>query len=355
MITQQSKPDLKNMTKQQLVRFVENLQQKSFRGEQILSWLYKPGITEFSQMTDLANEFREILEQRTRISTFTDPVIEVSTDGAVKFGFKLEDDNYIESVLIPEGERNTLCVSSQVGCSMGCNFCTTGTMGLKRNLKPSEMVNQVCAVRDWLSQEGKKRLSNLVFMGMGEPLANLDNLLPALSIITEQKGLDIASRRITVSTCGMIPQMLEFGRRSDVNLAVSLHAVDDQTRNLLMPINKKYPIKELLDACKEYQMKKRQRIMFEYVLIDGLNDSDGAAEKLARILRGIPCKINLMAMNLEDESAEFKSSDKDRILKFQDILRKSGYTVFVRQSRGADISAACGQLAGKLSAAQKSS
>jgi len=187
---------------------------------------------------------------------------------------------------------------------------------------------------------------------MGEPLANLDNLLQALSILTEQKGLDFASRRITVSTCGMIPQMLEFGKKSDANLAISLHAVDDQTRNMLMPINKKYPIKELLSACREYQMKKRQRIMFEYVMIDGLNDSDETAVKLAEMLRGIPCKINLLGMN-EGEIGEYRSSSRDRILRFQEILRKRGYTVFVRQSRGADISAACGQLAGKLSRAEE--
>ncbi|HER62393.1 MAG TPA: 23S rRNA (adenine(2503)-C(2))-methyltransferase RlmN [Desulfobacteraceae bacterium] len=352
MITQQNKTDLKNMTSRQLVRYVESLQQPSFRGEQILAWLYRPGITEFAQMTDLAKEFRALLEQRARISHFTDPVIEVSVDGSVKFGFRLEDDNFIESVLIPEGERNTLCVSSQVGCAMGCNFCQTGAMGFKRNLKPSEMVNQVCAVQDWLIKEGKKKLNNLVFMGMGEPLANLDNLLNALSILTEQKGLDFASRRITVSTCGMIPQMLEFGKQSDANLAISLHAVDDRTRNMLMPINKKYPVKDLLAACREYQMKKRQRIMFEYVLLDGINDSDQTAAQLAEMLRGIPCKINLLAMN-EGEIAGFRSSGQDRILRFQDILRKRGYTVFLRQSRGADISAACGQLAGRLSGAEQ--
>jgi 23S rRNA (adenine2503-C2)-methyltransferase len=352
MITQQNKTDLKNMTGQQLVRYVEALRQPSFRGEQILAWLYRPGITDFSQMTDLAKEFRALLEQRARISFFTDPVIEISSDGAVKFGFRLEDDNFIESVLIPEGERNTLCVSSQVGCAMGCNFCKTGAMGFKRNLKPSEMVNQACAVQDWLIGEGKKKLTNLVFMGMGEPLANLDNLLPALSILSEQRGLDFASRRITVSTCGLIPQMLEFGKKSDANLAISLHAVDDKTRNQLMPINQKYPISDLLAACREYQMKKRQRIMFEYVLLDGINDSDESAVKLAELLRGIPCKINLLAMN-EDESAGFRSSDKEHIFKFQNILRKSGYSVFIRQSRGGDISAACGQLAGKLSELQQ--
>lgn len=352
MITQQNKIDLKNMTSQQMVRYVESLQQPSFRAEQIMSWLYKPGIREFSQMSDLAKDFRALLEQRARISFFTDPVVEHSLDGAVKFGFKLEDDNFIESVLIPEGVRNTLCVSSQVGCAMGCNFCHTGLMGLKRNLKPSEIVNQACAVQDWLISEGKKKLTNLVFMGMGEPLANLDNLLIALSILSEQKGLDFSSRKVTVSTCGMVPQMLAFGKKTDVNLAVSLHAVDDQTRSMLMPINKKYPIKELLDACREYQMKRRQRIMFEYVLLDGINDSDEAAVKLTEILRGIPCKINLLGMSeSESETGEFKSSSKERILRFQNILRQSGYTVFVRQSRGDDIAAACGQLAGKLGGA----
>lgn len=352
MITQQNKPDLKNMTQQQLIRFVESMQEPAFRGEQILAWLYRPNVTDFSQMTDLAKDFRALLEQRARISTFSDAIIEQSNDGSVKFGFKLEDDNYIESVLIPEGERNTLCLSSQVGCAMGCLFCQTGGMGFKRNLKPSEMVNQVCTVRNWLKKEGRKRVNNLVFMGMGEPLANLDNLLVALSILTEQKGLDFASRRITISTSGMVPQMIEFGKKSDANLAVSLHAVDDKTRSMLMPINKKYPIKELLQACREYNMKKRQRIMFEYIMLDGINDSDETAEKLAAMLRGIPCKINLLGMNEGEEICEYRSSSRDRIIRFQDILRKHGYTVFVRQSRGADISAACGQLVGKLDKGQ---
>ena len=211
---------------------MESLGTTCFQGEADPGLVYRPGITDFPQMTDLAKEFREILSQNAYISQFDMPVIERSRDGSVKFGFPLRDSLVIESVLIPEDDRNTLCVSSQVGCAMGCSFCLTGKMGFKRNLTPSEIVNQVCSVRDWMSTEGKGKITNLVFMGMGEPLANLDNLLVALSILTEQRGLDFASRRITVSTCGLVPQMLELGKNTDVNLAVSLHATDDQTRSI---------------------------------------------------------------------------------------------------------------------------
>jgi 23S rRNA (adenine2503-C2)-methyltransferase len=350
MIATQNKTDLKNMNRQQLVRYVEMLGQPSFRAEQLLAWLYRPGITDFAQMTDLAKELRAILAQRARISRFENPLVEISQDGAVKFGFTLEDGGMIESVLIPEEDRNTLCVSTQLGCAMGCTFCVTGRMGFTRNLKTSEIVNQVCAVGDWMRENGKGELSNLVFMGMGEPLANLDNLLTALSILTEQRGLDFSNRRITVSTSGLVPQMLEFGKRSEVNLAVSLHAVDNATRSKLMPINRKYPLEELLEACKQYQMKKRQRIMFEYVMLEGVNDSDSTADKLAELLRGIPCKINLLVVNAT-EGSPYRSPGMDRILRFQEILRRRGYAVFIRQSRGEDISAACGQLAaGKKSA-----
>lgn len=337
--------DLKNMTRAQLVRYVERLGQPSFRAEQILAWLYRPGITDFDQMTDLAKDFRNILSRQARISRFADPVIEKSRDGSVKFGFFLEDGSVIESVLIPEEDRSTLCISSQVGCAMGCSFCLTGKSGFSRNLKTSEIVNQVCAVRDWVQDEGRERVTNLVFMGMGEPLANLDNLLNALSILTEQRGLDFASRRITVSTCGLIPQMLELGRKSDVNLAISLHAADNATRSRLMPVNRKYPLEDLLEACRQYPMKKRQRIMFEYTLLEGVNDSDENAEELAQLLRSIPCKINLLSVN-ETEASSYRSPGRDRVLRFQEILRRRGYTVFIRLSRGSDISAACGQLAG---------
>lgn len=340
------KTDLKNLTQEQLVSFVESLGQPAFRGRQLLAWIYKPGISSFDQMTDLAKGFRKVLNEAAVMSRFTEAVIEQSRDGAVKFAFRLDDGNIIESVLIPEEDRNTLCVSSQVGCAMGCTFCLTGNMGFVRNLTTAEIINQICAVRDWMLNNDRGALSNLVFMGMGEPLANFDNLLDSISLLTEQRGLDFSARRITVSTCGLVPQMLRLGTLTSVNLAVSLHAVDDQARSAVMPVNKRYSIAELLDACRRYPQKKRKRIMFEYTLLSGVNDSDEDALKLAELLRGIPCKINLLAVN-EETGSGGGSISRENLLRFQNLLRGQGYTVFIRQSRGSDISAACGQLAGK--------
>lgn len=340
------KTDLKNLTQDQLVAFVESLGQPAFRGRQLLAWIYRPGKRSFSDMTDLAKEFRAILGEHAYISHFEHPIIETSSDGTVKFGFLLQDGLMIESVFIPEEDRNTLCISSQVGCAMGCRFCLTGAMGFTRNLTTAEIVNQVCAVREYALTKKLGQLSNLVFMGMGEPLANLDNLIDALSILTEQRGLDFSSRRITVSTCGLVPQMIALGEKTSVNLAISLHAVDDKTRSHLMPVNKRYSLGELLEGCRKFPHKKRQRIMLEYTLLEGINDSDDSALRLAELLRHIPCKINLLSLN-ESEGSTYKSPNRERILAFQEILRRKGYTVFIRQSRGGDISAACGQLAGK--------
>ncbi len=338
--------DLKNLTQEQLIAFVESLDQPSFRGRQILAWIYRPGVTTFDQMTDLAKEFRALLPAHATISRFENPVLETSADGTVKFGFLLHDGEMIESVLIPEEDRNTLCVSSQVGCAMGCTFCLTGAMGFRRNLTTAEIVNQVCGVRDYMLATDKGKLTNIVFMGMGEPLANLENLIDALSILTEQRGLDFSSRRITVSTCGLVPQMITLGEKTNVNLAISLHAADDETRSRIMPVNLRYPLAELIQGCKQFPHKKRQRIMFEYTMLEGINDSDNDAMQLASLLGDIPCKINLLSLNETEESA-YRSPGRARVLTFQKILRDQGYTTFIRQSRGADISAACGQLAGK--------
>ncbi len=345
-----TKTDLRNLTQDEIVQYVEDLGQPAFRGRQIMSWLYRPGISDFAEMTDLAKKFRVILSDNARIFSFTDPVIQRSSDGCVKFGFPLEDGKIIESVLIPEPDRNTLCVSSQVGCAMNCSFCLTATMGFLRNLTPSEIVNQVVAVGEFLRAEpkgkliGPDRVTNIVFMGMGEPLNNLDNLVKSISILTEQRGLDMTSRRITVSTCGIVPKMERLGLETDVNLAISLHAVDDTTRDLLMPVNNKYSLKALLEACRTYPMAKRKRIMFEYILLKDINDSDEDAVKLAEILREVPCKVNLIAFN-ESPGIPYKSPSRNRAYAFQKIVRDCGYSVFIRSSRGEDISAACGQLA----------
>ncbi len=345
-----TKTDLRNLTQDEIVQYVEGLGQPAFRGRQIMSWLYRPEITEFSEMTDLAKKFRLLLTENARIYRFTDPIIQRSSDGSVKFGFSLEDGKMIESVLIPEPDRNTLCVSSQVGCAMNCSFCLTATMGFLRNLNPSEIVNQVVAAGDFLRNEpkgkliGPDRVTNIVFMGMGEPLNNLDNLIKAISILTEQRGLDMTSRRITVSTCGIVPKMERLGLETDVNLAISLHAVNDKTRGLLMPVNDRYSLDDLLEACRTYPMAKRKRIMFEYILLKDVNDSDEDARELARVLRDIPCKINLLPYN-ESPGIPYKSPSRNRLYAFQKIVRDSGYSVFIRSSRGEDISAACGQLA----------
>lgn len=344
------KVDLKNFNQEQLINYVESINQPAFRGRQIMSWLYRAGIVDFSQMTDLAKEFRKVLKEKCLISQYDNPLIMRAKDGCIKFGFQLTDGKIIESVLIPEPDRNTLCVSSQVGCAMKCSFCLTGTMGFLRNLSVSEIVNQVCGVRDFLINEPKEKrigpdqITNLVFMGMGEPLNNLDNLLLALSILTEQKGLNIAGRKITVSTCGIAPKIKALGEYSSVNLAISLHAASNEVRDKLMPVNRVYPIETLMQACREFPMPKRKRIMFEYTLFKGINDSDKDAQELSKLLVSIPCKINLLPYN-QSPGLPYIGSSKDRILAFQDILRKAHYSVFIRNSRGADISAACGQLA----------
>ena len=345
-----NKTDLTDFSLSQLTDFVESLGLPTYRGSQIFAWLYRPNITDFSQMTDLTKDLRETLATQASFDWPEIADVERSKDGTVKYGFKLKDNNYIESVLIPEDGRNTLCVSSQVGCAMGCDFCLTGGMGFKRNLSPGEIVGQVVRVRNWLhdDEDTKLVLNNLVFMGMGEPLANFDNLLVALEILTYQRGLNFSDRRITVSTCGLVPKIKELGQKTRVNLAVSLHSVDDSARSKLMPINNKYPVAELLEACKNFPMPKRKRIMFEYILIKDLNDSISDAEILAERLKDIPCKINLLPYNETSALSYQRPSDK-KIELFQKTLWKAGYTVLVRSSRGSDISAACGQLAGKKS------
>lgn len=341
---QQRKIDLKNLTLDGIVDFVRTMGEPDFRGRQIFSWIYRPGITSFSQMSDISLVFRSRLEEVATLSQLQLEKREQSQDGTIKYAFVLEDGQHIESVLIPDQDRYTLCVSAQVGCAMGCHFCLTATMGFKRNLTAAEMVNQIHFVMEELAREGKGRLNNLVFMGMGEPLANLENLLTAIDILLDSRGLNFSDRKVTVSTCGLVPKMAELGRRTTVNLAISLHAADDKTRNQLMPVNSTYPLAELLEACRQYPIPKRRRIMMEYLMIDGCNDSVAAARRLVKILHGIPCKINLLPFN-ECSALPYRCPSRKTIEAFQAILLDAGFTVMIRESRGADISAACGQLA----------
>jgi 23S rRNA (adenine2503-C2)-methyltransferase len=345
--------DLKNMTLPQLVDFVRDQGLPLYRATQIFSWLYRSGIHSFDQMTNIKKDLRARFSSLASFSRLQPAVIEQSRDGTVKYGFLLDDCAVVETVFIPEPDHSTLCVSSQVGCAMGCKFCLTGTMGFTRNLRAAEIVNQVAAVIEhqlsMTTPDGKEKnaqqvVNNLVFMGMGEPLLNFENLVTALSILTEQSGLDFSDRKITVSTCGIVPRMKELGEQTAVNLAVSLHSADNEMRSRLMPINRTYPLEMLLQACQEFPMPKRRRIMFEYILLKDVNDSPEHAKLLAVKLKNIRCKINLLPYNRND-ALPFQTPAPEKVQEFQQILWDAGYTVLLRNSRGADISAACGQLA----------
>src|SRR5210317_97154 len=336
------KVDLKNLTPDALVEFLAGMGKEKFRAGQIMLWIYQRGVTDFAEMTDLAKTFRDELEERSYVSKFTPPAVEVSPDGTRKFLFRLDDGKSVETVLIPmEGDRNTLCISTQVGCAMQCSFCLTGTFGLERNLSAGEIVNQVCAVRKDFT------VNNIVLMGMGEPLHNLDNVVTALEILYAPAGFDYGSRRITLSTCGLVPEMLELGRRIKVGLAVSLNATTDEVRDQLMPVNRRYPLAELMKACRQFPLPPHQRITFEYILIRGVNDSQADARRLVKLLHGIKGKVNLIPFN-EHAGSEFKAPDEQAIRSFQTYLLDRQIVAIRRAGKGQDISAACGQLKGKL-------
>lgn len=339
--TQPGKVDLRNLTLPELEEWVSSLPLKPFRARQIFRWLCRSDTTSFEQMTNLKKELRQQLAEHSYISHLAPKEVEKSEDGTRKFLFELSDGNHIESVLIPDREHYTLCVSSQAGCAMGCRFCLTGRAGFKRNLTAAEIVNQVLAVQNTL--QPAEKLTNLVFMGMGEPLANYENLIRSLRILLAGEGCGFSSRKVTVSTCGLIPQMERLGKDITVNLAVSLHAPDNDTRSFLMPINQTYPLEALIDACRRFPLPQRRMITFEYLLIRGLNDAPEQAHTLAKLLRNLRAKINLIPFNAYPGS-EFKPSPPEKILAFQQILVKNHYTTIIRQSKGADISAACGQL-----------
>jgi 23S rRNA (adenine2503-C2)-methyltransferase len=335
--------DLKEFTLPELEQLMADWGQPAFRARQMVKWLYK-GASDFEAMTDIARPFRAELSERARISHLTPEKVQEAADGTRKFLFALQDGNLIESVLIPEEGHYTLCVSSQVGCAQGCRFCLTARRGLIRNLTAGEIVNQILAARQNLPDE--RPLSNLVFMGMGEPLANFSALVRALGIITAPWGLNFSSRRITVSTAGMARLIPRLGAEARCNLTVSLNAPDDETRDRLMPINRRYPLAELMQACRAFPLPRHRRITFAYVLIDGINDAPPQARQLARLLRGFRAKINLIPFNRHPR-LPYGPPPEGRTLEFQEILREANYTVLIRESRGQDISAACGQLAGE--------
>jgi 23S rRNA (adenine2503-C2)-methyltransferase len=317
---------------------------KKFRAGQILTWIYAYYARSFEEMTNIPKMERTLLSSVFFIPTPNIVGTETSKDGTRKFLFALEDGHTIESVLIPDEDRQTLCISSQVGCQQACRFCLTGSKGFIRDLKAYEIVDQVLEISCILHQEKKRRITNIVLMGMGEPLANFDEVLKALPVIASDKGLGFATRRVTVSTSGLVPEIDKLGRSGvKVNLAISLNATTDEVRDRIMPVNRRYPLKELLAACRRYPLEPRRRITFEYVLLQGVNDTVEDAQRLARLLRGIKCKVNLIPFNPFPGSV-FNRPDDATVLRFQKILLDRHYITPVRESRGRDISAACGQL-----------
>ena len=321
---------------------------QKFRSGQVWHWLYHKGATSFEEMTTLSKKVRAQLGQTFSIKRPMVSEKQTSSDGTIKWLLKFEDGAKAETVFIPEEDRGTLCISSQVGCTLNCSFCHTGTQRLVRNLSSSELVGQILIAFDelsaWPSAQVGRPLTNIVLMGMGEPLYNLENVIKALKIIMDNEGISISKRRITLSTSGIVPEFNRCGLETDVNLAISLHAVTDDVRDILVPINKRYPIKELISACREYPgVSNSRRITFEYVMLKGINDSTSDARALIKLMEGIPAKINLIPFNPWPGSP-YECSEKKQIEEFAKIVLKAGYPSPVRTPRGDDILAACGQL-----------
>jgi len=343
--------DVSSLSLEALTRFVtEEMGERAFRAGQIYRALHQRGVTSFEEMSDLSKAFRQKLKERAEIVPLVKDLEQRSVDGTIKYRWKTRDGRFIESVYMPSPDRKTLCVSTQVGCAMACTFCMTGTLGLKRNLTPGEIVAQVHAVnrevRALEKLETYRPLSNLVFMGMGEPLHNFENLKTALSILQSVDGPNFSHRHITVSTVGLVPMIERFGQETDVKLAISLNASTDEQRSQTMPVNRKWNIAALLDACRKFPLRQGRRITFEYVLLRGFNDSDEDAYRLIELLKDIPAKVNLIPYN-ENPGLGFQTTMEERAEQFRAILNEGHVAAFIRQNRGRDIAGACGQLANR--------
>jgi 23S rRNA (adenine2503-C2)-methyltransferase len=338
-----NKQNILELDRDALVSWLADRRIESYRADQILKWLYTRQADSFDRMTNLSKDMRALLGSHFTIDRLKTEHIAASRDGTRKYVFELKDGKRIESVLIPERDHYTLCLSSQVGCAQGCGFCLTSKMGIQRNLCMAEIVSQVRDIKNDLKDP--KSLTNLVFMGMGEPLVNYRNLVAAIQIITDENyGFAFAGRRVTVSTAGLASRLADLGRDTRANLAVSLNAADNDTRSRLMPINRKYPIEKLLEACRQFPLRGGRRITFEYVLLKDVNDTPDDAYRLAKLLRPVKSKINLIPFN-SHPGCRYQRPPEDTILRFQEILIDKNYTVMIRRSKGQDISAACGQLA----------
>jgi 23S rRNA (adenine2503-C2)-methyltransferase len=344
------KTNLLGLTRAELETFVAGLGEKPFRARQLMKWIYKRNVSEIDEMTDLAKRFRATLHDVAEVRVPEITLTQVSADGTRKWLLAMDGTQGIEMVFIPEPDRGTLCISSQVGCAMDCTFCSTAQQGFNRNLTAAEIVGQV-----WLANRelgfkpgGDRVITNVVFMGMGEPLANYRNVVPATEVLMDDLGFDISRRRVTVSTSGLVPQMRRLAEETNCALAVSLHAPNDALRDELVPINRKHPIADLLDACWHYVEKQNARsITFEYVMLDGVNDKPEHAHELVRLLKGRPAKLNLIPFNPFPQT-RYRRSSPAAIERFRDILNTNGVIATTRRTRGDDIDAACGQLVGRV-------
>lgn len=338
-----SGPDLKGLSGSETEQWCESIGLPAYRGRQIRQWLFKKLASSFDEMSSLPKDLRRELTLHALSSRLERSETRVSSDGTEKVLFRLTDGYSIESVLIPEREHFTLCVSSQAGCAMGCRFCVTGRGGFRRDLTAGEILDQVIQVRRAMPEP--ERLTNVVFMGMGEPLANYEAVLRAIHNLTAGDGLNFSRRKVTLSTCGLVPMIKRLGRDAAVNLAVSLNAADENTRTFLMPINRRHSLSELLEACRAFPLPNRRMITFEYILIRDVNDRDQDALNLAHLLRGLRAKINLIPLNPHPD-LDLSPPPPSRITAFQELLIQRHFTAIIRKSKGQDISAACGQLSG---------
>ena len=345
-----SKVNLLDLTRADMEAFFASLGEKSFRAKQVMQWIHQYGASDFEQMTNLSKDLRIRLQEKTEISAPEVILDQASSDGTHKWLLRLDSGNSVETVFIPEQGRGTLCVSSQVGCALECSFCSTARQGFNRNLTVSEIIGQIWVANKALGRDpkGDRIISNVVFMGMGEPLLNFDNTVKAIDLLMDDFAYGLSKRRVTVSTSGVVPALDRLKEVSDVALALSLHAPEDELRNELVPINKKYPIREVLDACKRYlEGDNRRKVTIEYVMLEGVNDSPKHARALIKVLQGIPCKVNLIPFNPFPET-QYRRSGANAVDQFRDILIKGGLITITRRTRGDDIDAACGQLVGKV-------
>ena len=344
------KTNLLNFDLAALTQHFAEMGEKPFRAKQVMRWMHQSGASSFDDMTDLAKSLRVKLNEQACIGVPDLMVSQQSLDGTRKWLLDVGTGNGVETVFIPEAERGTLCISSQVGCALECTFCSTGRQGFNRNLSTSEIIGQLWWANKAMgvTPKNERVISNVVMMGMGEPLANFDNVVAALSIMLDDHGYGLSRRRVTVSTSGMVPQMDRLKDVMPVALAVSLHASNDAVRDEIVPLNKKYPLKSLMAACQRYLVKApRDFITFEYVMLDGINDKAQHARELIELVRDVPCKFNLIPFNPFPNSG-YERSSNENIRVFRDILRQAGFVVTVRKTRGDDIDAACGQLAGQV-------